>query len=174
MERSTCMFHCRSCKEIGQLCNSYHRQSKMCCETTIVNCSTNASGWPIAPRWPTRAEAEIIRLQINVSPSPQASLDSLPRRGEAMISLGPLPLWERVPRQRRERGIAPCLRRNDGNGTLNIKRLDILKRRPQRLRPFSRQHLEIGVILPDALGVLHFQRVGFVGEHVDRQPHAQV
>ncbi len=48
-----------------------------------------------------------------------------------MISLGPLPLWERVARQRRERGIAPWLRGNDGNGTLNIKRLNILERRPQ-------------------------------------------
>ena len=59
------------------------------------------------------------------------------------------------------------VRRNDGDGTLNIKRLNILKRRPQGFRPFPRQHLEIGVILPDALGVLQFQRVGFIGEHVD-------
>jgi len=51
---------------------------------------------------------------------------------------------------------------------LNIKCLNILKRGAQRLRPLRRQHFEIGVILPDAFRMLQFQRVGFIGEHVDR------
>ena len=62
----------------------------------------------------------------------------------------------------------------EGGTALYIKRLNILKSRPQGFRPLSRQHLEIGIILSDALGVLQLQRIGFIGEHVDGKPHAQV
>ena len=60
--------------------------------TSSMNCSANATGWPSAPRCPTRVEAQLISIRINVTtplPRLRRTLSHGGEREEYIFALSP-------------------------------------------------------------------------------------